>query len=334
MSETPGLPAAALSKEEEAQRRELESLLSIRRREMRAAAWIASILIALTVYFGVLNAVLLYREYPQPFGLELSQPSGLHLVASYRPAILWRSHADYHGVVKRPTLLLGGAQIPSASARRSRTDPVIGLNQLSQLRIVVPADTTPGLHEGRLLLDRVSGDPDLPEHLSQPVKVGVVGGFWKSWRLFGGWLVGVLIFFCLFYLFCMWMYPRPSGTIYLEQYGGTSSRKSHVALKMRRLAYLMPWKRSSVPLRTIAKRAALPHFDLRAGSLEFRMRGIPPYLDWMGVSPTGRALRQPHGHNYKPGAAFPRCGIAEPMYEDRFVCRASGHFETVFYYEP
>lgn len=332
MSSTHGRPTTALSKEEEVERREAEHMLYLRRREMRAAAWIAAILLALTMYFGALNALLLYREYPKPFGLKLSQSKGSQLVASYRPAIIWRSHAGYQGVVRRPILLLGGARIPSASSRRHGSDPMIGLDQLAELRIVVPSGTTPGLHQGRLLLDRVSGDPDLPEQLSQAVKVGVIGGFWSSWWLFGSWLIVMLIFLTLFYAFCVWMFPRPAGRIYVQQSGGTIPRKGHVELKMRRLAYLMPWKRSSVPLRTIAKRAALPHFDLPAGSLEFRTRDIP-YLDWTGVTTSCRPLRLGHGQTYTPGMILPRCGIAEPMYADNFVCSGDGHVYTVFRYE-
>lgn len=332
MSDSQGRSSTGLSRAEEAERRELERMLYIRRREMRTAAWIAAILVALTGYFGALNAYLLYREYPHPFGLKLSQAAGSHLVASYRPAIMWRSHSDYRDV-RRPILLIGDERVPFASARRNESDPVIGLDQLAELRIVVPSDATPGLHEGRLLLDRISGDSDLPEHLSQPVKVGVVGGFWNSWRLFGGWLVGMVIFLCLFYLFCVWMYPRPFGTIYFQQHGGTIGRRCHVSLKMQRLAYLLPWRRSSVPLRAISRRAALPYFNIPGGSLEFRMRGIPPYLDWTGVAAAGRALRQPHGQRYTLGGNLPRCGIAEPMYADDFVYKGGGNIETVFRYE-
>ena len=267
----------------------------VRRQESSWATLFAAILLLLTLYFAGLNAYVLRNAVPRPLRLSLEVPAGTQLSGAYRPQLIWKPMAARPGQVVRPILWIGDEALRDSGASR-----LVELGRSSDLRFTVPQNTTGGTHRGTLLLTRVSGDSSLPATVSAPVSIGVTSGFWRNWFILRDWAIFALVAAAGFYLFCMMVYYPPGGALRVVRLGPTVPYEKNIVVRMRPMAWLMPWKRSIVPLRWIWKRVGIGSNAIK-GNLDFE-NSAQPYLCLPGV---GRRKVLKRLSNSPPAAAEP-----------------------------
>jgi hypothetical protein len=279
---------------------------NVRRQESSFAAVFAGLLLLLTLYFAGLNAYVLHNAVPRPLRLSLEVPAGARTRGTYRPQLIWQRPATA-GLV-RPVVEIDGQAVQEGfEATR-----LVELGRASELRFTIPRTATGGMHEGTLLLTRVSGDESLPATVSAPVSIGVTSGFWRNWFILRDWAFVALIAGALFYLYCVMMYDPPAGSLRVVRLAQSFPYEKNIPLRMRPVAWLLPWRRSVVPLRWIWKRAGVSHKSL-AGHIDFVLSMLP-ILDLPDVR-KGKVLKR--SCNAPPEAAEPfgpACGMADNIF--------------------
>ena len=303
------------------EKRNYEKWASGRRKELRIAALAAALILLGTIYFGGLNAYLLYREAPEPFHVAVTQPAGADIQAEYRVTVSWQPMEGPSRIPIRPSVLVHGIAVPLASARPSPSDPRFRTGESAELDFVVGGDCTPGVHEGWISLQKVSGSPDAQTTLTSPIKVQVIGGLWRRWYLLRDWLIASFGLLALLYAFFFSFSQVPSGEISVEYHDGRLNYPpAYVALRARRLALLMPWKRPALPLAPLFKKAGVPACGF-AGEIVFKMRNHPALF--LAPAAADRVYRLFPGAVFQPGQPLQSCGPVEVVWDkESFVAFA------------
>ena len=285
-----------------------------RRKELRIAGLASALILLGTLYFGGLNAYLLYREAPEPFHVVVTQPAGADLQAEYRVTVSWQPMEGSSHTPVRPRVLVHGVAVPPASDRPSASDPRFRTGESAELNFVVGGDCTPGVHEGWISLQKLSGSPDAQETLSSAIRVQVIGGLWKSWFLLRDWLIASLGVLAALYAFFFLLSQVPSGEMSIVYNDGRLNYPpSDVQLRTRRLALLMPWKRPTLPLAPMFKKAGVPACGF-AGEIVFKAH-LHPAL-FLVPTAADRVFRLGPGALFRPGKTLQPCGYIEVMWDN------------------
>jgi hypothetical protein len=289
----------------------------VRQQEIRFVLLTVIVIALSTAYVAFLNAYVIAQGEPSPYVLQIDKSEGFAETAVYAVRMQW-DPVPVQEAAMRPVVTLQGRPVPNVGDAEASLQLAPRVEPSSPYAVVVrvPGGVTPGTHSGRLVLDRVGGDADLPPRLTTPVTVGVTGGLWTSWFLLRDWLLFVMFMVAVLYVFCLLVFPPPSGMLTVLRWDGGVPRKTRLFLRTPRLSWLAPWRRSTVSLRTVWRRAgcrsgpdgemlflfpALPVLLLR------RRRGDPPISRRVGdVEDLETLLEDP---------AFTRCGAVDIMYE-------------------
>jgi len=252
---------------------ERERWLGIRRQEKRLVAFAALVLFCGTIYMAALNFIAIGISPSNiPFKLEIDHNLPIPATVNPKLFISWRGDKD----LVRPVLLLDKREeIPVDSAEGIR----VSMDTRHQLYVNIPRRCGAGTHQGKLIVFQTEiADGSLPGH-SVPVSVEVSGSLWRNWFILRDWLLFSFLLLIIMYLFCMAIFPRPSGNIVFEDPFGTHLvRRPKVPMKVRTSAWFMPWRRSSIPFKAIWKAAGV-RVPLRTeGEISFLFSNIPPFL--------------------------------------------------------
>ncbi len=231
---------------------------------------IVSFLSLLTLYFAMINAYVLRNAIPAPYRLTFDVPSA-GAEASYAAVVSWRADPGSARIV-RPIVTLDGQTVPDNQAA-GRVE--VRLRKSHEIRVDVPMNSAAGRHEGQLVLTRISGPTDLEPSLTLPLRVDVEASLWNNWFILRNWLGVTAGVSALLYVVCIAFFPAPAGTIILRDDAEKKRvRRLRVPLRVRTIAWLFPWWRSTVPLSWVWRRAGIgsrPPF----GSLVFYTSDLP-----------------------------------------------------------
>jgi len=301
--------------------RDAQLWTGVRRQEGSFATILTAVFVLLTAYFAGLNAYLLYRAIPAPLQLSVEAPAGTSMQGSYALQLIWKPMQRDASPV-RPELMIDGVTLSRQYAR----PPEVELGRVSDVRMIVPSKTTAGLHEGSLVLTKVSGPETLPKSSAVPVSVQVTGGFWQDWFLLKYW--GSFSIFAMggFYLFCTVAYYPPTGSLRVIRSSGNLTQERSVPLKLRPLAYIFPWKRSVIPLAHIWKQAGV-NVNAVAGDLQFVITAQP--ILFVPRVRRGRILKRAMN---APAIAADSFGPAVRMADSIFTCDIDAHHRVEFQY--
>lgn len=241
------------------------------RQQLKMALWVIGIASALTLYFFLLNAWLLYKAHPRPFHLRFDHASNVR-DARYRAFMRWEE-ASGHSVV-HPRLLLNGVVLPE---RAEESHATIGVDDRAEVTIDVPENTTGGEHRGNVVFDRISGT-DGPPSIVSDIRLGIEASWFRNWFVVTRWLVVLAIAYFLFYLFCLYYFPLASGTlnVWVPNSGRTTPRR--IRMKPPFLRFLMPWIRGQQSLHKLLKKARVPAVADLPARIIFFFRGMPMML--------------------------------------------------------
>jgi hypothetical protein len=284
----------------------------------RFATWILAVLGACTVYFGMLNAWMLANAEPAPFGISLETPGGASLDGVYRAGMAWKPSVRSG---EEPDVFVDGI------AARGQNGPRLEIGHPAKLDIRVRATAATGLHEGQLVLERVSGSGEAPQVLSVPIRVEVTGGFWQSWFVLRWWLEIATVIWVLFYLVCLVAFPAPSGEVIVHRIASGMDVSHHVPLGTLWTGRLFPWTRSAVPLGWIWKRAYISSAPID-GQLQFMIRGMP-VLQHIPLRRGARLVRLGQTAVPRLETKYAPCGPCEPMSDFHFAVEAESPRQTI-----
>ena len=307
--EEPGARAEADSEQEQ----EYDGLAQSRRREIRILA-----LIALSVgLFGAwwIGANLWQLSKAEPPGLTLSiRGPGAFAGITYLAGIRWLP-ADVE-VGPRPRLLIGDRELTPLAAGAASVPVAVG--QPVPLQVAVASETGRGRHRGEVLLRPVESESGAPE-LRIPVDIEVVGGIWsRSWSTARWGLIATAALVVLFYGFCLLVVPSPRGTLSVAL-DGDPRPEARVRLKPPWYSILRPWRRSWIPLQSLARRSGIGELARARGGLLFLGSTLPlleTSADRRGLV-VERAPARGAGARERTDARFARIGSTALMVETR-----------------
>lgn len=243
-----------------------------RRRQVRFAGFLVGVLALLTAYAVALNVAVLYQSVPSPYTLDLESGLVPDAAASYSASVRWRVPADAPGV-SHPAVFLGNRAIPVGSGFQAAGVPVEG-HALS----IRPESASSGTHEGDLVFTRRGSNKELPEEVTLPIRVRVTSGFWSSWFVVRDWLILASLVCACVYLFCVVVFPAPSGELHVLVSSAGHTRHCRLPLQRPRLAWLLPWRRSTLSLSRLLRDARSP--VLARGEIQFVSSTLP--VLWLG----------------------------------------------------
>ena len=307
-------PDDAETRRKKDEERRAASQAASRRTGIRTVVLTGAFLSLSTLYFGGVNAYLLMHAKPRPFVLSFQQVGNEQLAGTYHARLEWKDMEGRN--VVRPTVLLDGLPVAEISHSSAGARQDFSLTQTVMVQIDVPPLCATGNHSGRLVFERAGGPDLLPVQLETPVAVEVTGGFWTSWFLLRNWLIFASVVGLVLYLLCMVFFPPPTGSLAILRNG---SSKPNVGLRMSASAWFLPWRRSSLPLSSIWKKAGIKAVSGVDGEIWFLERDSPMLLiqrrrtpDELTVHPLSYVchdLSEVLGENFQP------CGIVDFMYE-------------------
>lgn len=252
--------------------KEFELWAEYRRTERRLFLFVLTVLLLTTAYVAFLDGRRLVIEQPQGYQLRFEPSPG---ETRYRASVLWTRGSPIHPdimIAKDGSTPGPGDKVPPTNSPSAPVE--LSLDKTVQIRIVLPPGVAGGIHSGSLLFHRIGDSDNLPAVVSSPVSIEVLSGFWENWRFLYGWLWIVAGFLAVLYAFCVWRYPRPSGNLIVTHFTDTPRERS-VRLSMKRLAYLLPWRRSLLRIEELLVRADAPTSLRVRGQLEFLARNKP-----------------------------------------------------------
>jgi hypothetical protein len=256
--------------------KDAERWAAIHRKEIRMVMLTGTFLAICTLYFAGVNAYLLVHAKPRPFTLSFEQSASEHLAGLYHARIEWESMQKREAV--RPKVFLDGAALAEERHQSAGADRDFSLSKTIRVEIDVPSGCATGLHRGRVVFDRAGGPEVLPAQLSTPVTIQVTGGFWTSWFLLRSWLILAALLGSTLYLYCVYYFPRPTGSLAILQRNGSSERPNRVILRMPFSALFLPWRRSSVTLSSVWKQARMKPASQFSGEVVFWFADLPILL--------------------------------------------------------
>ena len=290
------------------------------RKAIRTVMLTGTFLALSTLYFGGVNAYLLMHARPRPFVLSFEQLGSEQLAGTYHARLEWKEMAGRN--VVRPTVLLDTLPVAETSHSSAGAHGDFSLNRTVMVQIDVPPLCTTGNHSGRLIFERVGGPDLLPPQLETPVAVEVTGGFWTSWFLLRDWLIFASVVGLVLYVSCICFFPPPTGSLAIFRGYGSPKRKA--GLPMPASAWFLPWRRSSLPLSYIWKKAGVRGVSRVDAEIWFLDRDSSPMLliqrrhtpDELTVCTLASAdvsddLSEVAGKDFYP------CGPMDRMFRDR-----------------
>jgi hypothetical protein len=282
-----------------------------RKRQIRVAAALTAALCVLTIYFAGLNAYVLYHAQPQPYSMDLSAVNRPSVAKEYRTFVRWVG--DSHGAsTKHPQLYVGDRVVPKADESK-------GIEGVSAdggtLRIDVEGASV-GLHKGELVFQKREGASVLlPQETAIPVSIQVSGGFWSSWFVLRDWLIVVALLLGILYIFCVLIFPAPTGVMQVLVSRGGNNRQRSLKLGLARSAWLMPWRRATIPLKWVQKQAGVP--VPMKGEVIFVGPGLPVLFVSGRLGLAGLERRRSDRESLEDSLyeTYSACGAVDTMYQ-------------------
>jgi hypothetical protein len=269
-----------------------------------------------TLYFAAVNAYLLFHATPRPFSLTFEQPGNEQFNGTYHAWLDWEPRQEHELV--RPKVLLDGVALTEAPRSGNSSDHDLSLAQAVKVEIDVPQSCTTGLHRGNVVFDRVSGPDMLPARLATPVTIEVTGGFWTSWFLLRNWLILAGLMGSVLYAYCVFCFPRPTGSLAILRCSGSSTKPNRVALRMPFSALLLPWRRSSAPLASVWKQARMNPGSQVDGEVAFWFSDVPVLIVHWRRAPGALTRKMTDCYDLSEVEAedFVSCGAVDIMREN------------------
>jgi hypothetical protein len=245
-------------------------------RDIRFVVFVATILGVLTLYFLSLNVYVLLRDEPPTYELEVEAAGDPNLRAMI--AVVWDSDCGTPDVIRPRLLVDDGEQI-----RELSSDLLVPPGKPLELRVDIPRGCTPCRHEGFFRLTEISGQGTASSSHEVPIDIEVRGGWLRPFWIFLSWLAVMAVAMVVVYGVCLLCFPPPSGRLFFDDRTdlGLVSRP-FVALRMRRSAWLLPWRRSTLPLAYIWKRAKIRAPLRSVGEVLFFTSTMPALLLFSG----------------------------------------------------
>jgi hypothetical protein len=299
----------------EARRKKDEDRRAASQAAVRTVMLTGTFLALSTLYFGGVNAYLLMHARPRPFVLSFEQLGSEQLAGTYHARLEWKEMAGRN--VVRPTILLDGLPMTEASHSSAGAHQDFSLTQTLTVQIDVPPLCTTGNHSGRLIFERAGGPDLLPPQLETPVAVEVTGGFWTSWFLLRDWLIFASVVGLVLYVSCICFFPPPTGSLAIYRYG---SARRKAGLPMPASAWFLPWRRSSLPLSYIWKKAGFGGVSRVDGEIWFLERDLSPMLLIRRCRPPEQLTVCAHDCDdlsEAVGEDFSPCGPMDQMFRER-----------------
>lgn len=285
------------SVDERDERRSYERWAAVRRTEVRLVFAVFALLVVLTGYFAVLNVYVLLGAAPNPYTLRFEVPTGTEESATYGVHVEW-DETGLREPVHRPRLLLNG-RFPLPNHPESGSPPTVALGGVHTIEIQVPPGTDSAVHRGKLVLERVAGSTAFPGRLDSPVVVGVSGSVWQNWFVLRDWILMMLALGGFLYILCLLAFPAPSGSLlFQDDLSPSRVPVAVVPLRTRNLAWFAPWKRSSISIRWIWKRARIQLPLQIQGEMMFLTRSIPVLV--VHAARRGVIFEKGHGGDRDP----------------------------------
>lgn len=261
--------------------RQCELLAMVKKREIRLISLIVCLLALVTLYFAVLNVVIILKREAEPYTLALNAPAGMPGEARYALSVFWEPMAGSKEETIRPRLMLDGQRQLPDHLSSEEAAPSIDLKDGHRLGIDVPEECTSGEHKGSIVLDKIAGHESLPEQHKIPVFVAVTGGIWHSWFLLRNWLLFLVVVAVLLYFFCLVKYPLPKGKLLF--YNSLDGIEAPTRLPRQRRSWVFPWLRSTVPLGKIVTKAGMPRPWRMQASIDFLLPNMPVLVLYSGI---------------------------------------------------
>ena len=275
-------------------------LLTLARRQNALnIRWLYVGLVLLTVYFLVLNFFLLFEIQPRPLRLDMASS---HYALDTPGAALHLTWAPLNGTevpedptlvtappaVIRPRVMVGEQELlPDAadadgtgtSAGTSTGVPVQGP---VTVEVVSPPDVTPIDHTGTLTL--VLPGVTAENYPTCPIEVSYTENPWRVWFMARTWLAVAVVLFAATYLLCVILFPVPAGQLHVSgslstlTYAGEDTSGRPIRLRVDRLAWWFPWRRSRLSLTGVLDQGGIGSANCPPGTLWFPERGRAPIL--------------------------------------------------------
>jgi len=241
-----------------------------RRRFLRTAALIGACLVLAVLYCLALDLVVLSNSVMDPLFLTCDHRILDARSASYGLYVHWDSTDIVH-----PQLMLNDS-IPVPESRESAT--TFPLGDLVKLQVVLPHGVESGLHTGDLVLTREQSRPKNPETAQIPISLDINGSLLSNFHFSVLLCSALLLISILFYLGLTLATPRPFGKLLFADPLRPDAPYRSARLKMRKIAWLCPWKRNVLPLKYIWNRNKIRPRMAVVGYLLFLTRSGDPQL--------------------------------------------------------
>ena len=222
-----------------------QELTSLKKRQrMKAMAQFMGFAFLLTLLWCGANAISILRIQLPTYSLEVDHTLPPGESPAYALSVEWEALS---GGLKgsRPQFLLDGFGVVPSSDSKNPSPLILSLNQKHTLSPRLQRGVAPGLHKGNLVLARSSGAQDLPARREVPISMEVTPWLLHWWPSLI-WVTGFAFFYLLVYLFCVFTYPVPRGT--LQSYTPEGTRRPDVQLRRQPNSWLFPWNRSDLDL--------------------------------------------------------------------------------------
>ncbi len=260
-------------------------LAEARRREAINLRWLVGLLVALTVYFGVLNLLVLLRMQPRPFRLELESSHYALTMPGTRLLLVWdpldgaQTPADQS---TRPLVRVGSVDMTPVAPESLSTAQGVPVQGPTDVAVVFQPRTTVGRHEGKLVLALPGvAAADWP---TCPISVEFSGNPWRVWFILRTWLVVLIVLAAAVHGLCLMLFPAPSGHLLVHRSlssvtpHATSAVQKSVTLTLRPSARLFPWQRASLSLTTLLEQGGAGALNCPEGTLWFTAPRTAPVL--------------------------------------------------------
>lgn len=271
-------------------------------------------LLVLTLYFGVANFIVIIRNAPQPYKFMVEAVNSNDY---YTATLIWNETNSAENII-RPAIIINDGITMQQSV------PVpIEFNKEYKISISIPENCTLANHKGIIALKSLesknSGLP--PKEIRLDIEVN--GGWWNAWFVLRNWLIVSIIIMALIYLACIIFFTKPFGKIRFTEPEMKFLKVSptDVELKMMPVAWFLPWRRSTVPLKWIWKEAGILGVLPDSGEILFIWKSIAPMIylpdsdhnveikkagDWEDMEPSINAGALEHMDEERPLAYIDR----------------------------
>jgi hypothetical protein len=206
-----------------------------------------AVLLLITLIAFYLNAVAISRASIQPFALDIVHNLG-ESNFTYAVFVDWEGMPE--SSAPRPFLLINDSKI----ATNEQQAIELGAARLSKsiIEVVIPYGAQAGMHKGTLCFIKRSGASEFPSKLTVPLAIDVSASLWSDWRLLRTWCIGLFVIYAASWMTSLAIYPKPHGFLsVLDCNDPWANVPAQIPIKQSGFTWLMPWQRSSVPLRQI-----------------------------------------------------------------------------------